>query len=490
MAFSLDTCYRRLHTWSLFYKMGNYEIFPPVTTKMEPRTDTASGDTAVLNGALEGVAALGSGYAMYTSSNIALTDTHSYSGPGAFKPASKDTGSYQAIVTGVVLSIQRAHESLALGTLSFAETNINDVNINRSGFAYLANPAAKRAQYEYDTDKAITMLRFKRNSDGLNLGVLAWHSIYGRNMLNNNTHVSDDNKGVAYYLFERSQAAVNSNFVAAISQFSVGGTSTNVLGAYCDDGSGHMCKLSDSICGETSYTAGTSQTCFPLANGTVVQTCSAALDYSFAGGTTDGPGFADFTQNDPNTNAQNPFWALVSGVLSVPTAQQVACQSPEPILLSVGTVNNPSAWSPDIIDVQRLRVGQFIIIVSLSEATTTIAAAAIANKITTTTPKVVLVGPANTYAHYVATHGYELHAYIHLSVSNIGFLVASNTSVATTGPLPPYNRDNSISINTGVAWDNPPSGHSMGDVLTQPAASYKIGANHATIYVSKAPSLS
>lgn len=47
--------------------------------------DTANGDTAVRNGILEGVAALGSGYSAYGSSNIAVTGTHSHSGPGACK---------------------------------------------------------------------------------------------------------------------------------------------------------------------------------------------------------------------------------------------------------------------------------------------------------------------------------------------------------------------------------------------------------------------
>lgn len=62
---------------------------------------------------------------------------------------------------------------------------------------------------------------------------------------------------------------------------------------------------------------------FPLPNGTVVQSCPAALGYSFAGGTSDGPGAFDFKQNDNDTNAQNPFWALVSGIISTPTPDQV-----------------------------------------------------------------------------------------------------------------------------------------------------------------------
>jgi neutral ceramidase len=82
--------------------------------------DTQSGDTAIRYGVLEGLAALGSEYSVYGQSNIALTGTHSHSGPGAWfnyllpqiTSLGFDKQSYQAIVDGTVLSIQRAHESL------------------------------------------------------------------------------------------------------------------------------------------------------------------------------------------------------------------------------------------------------------------------------------------------------------------------------------------------------------------------------------------
>jgi neutral ceramidase len=41
----------------------------------------------------------------------------------------------------------------------------------------LANPADERANYEYNVDKGLTMLRFQRASDGLNMGVLSWHAV-------------------------------------------------------------------------------------------------------------------------------------------------------------------------------------------------------------------------------------------------------------------------------------------------------------------------
>src|ERR1700712_5991598 len=119
---------------------------------------------------------------------------------------------------------------------------------------------------------------------------------------------------------------------------------------------------------------------------------------------------------------------------------------------------------------QLLRVGQLIIIISPSEATTmsgrrwksAVSAAAISSKITTSTPKVVLGGPANTYAHYIATpeeygvqryegastlYGqWESNAYMYLSEQNIGYLSRSNTSQPPSGPLPPNNSGRSLSL--------------------------------------------
>ena len=82
--------------------------------------DTQSGDTAFRYGILEAVAALGDDYSVYGQNNVAVTGTHSHSGPGAWfnyllpqiTSFGFDDQSYQAIVDGAVLSIQRAHENL------------------------------------------------------------------------------------------------------------------------------------------------------------------------------------------------------------------------------------------------------------------------------------------------------------------------------------------------------------------------------------------
>lgn len=229
--------------------------------------DTQSGDTAMRNGLLDGLKALGSEYSVYGQNNIALTGTHSHSGPGAWfnyllpqiTSLGWDKQSYQAIVNGAVLSVQRAHENLQEGYLDAGSTDISDGAINRSLWAYLNNPDEERAQYNAETDITMTLLRFQRASDGKNIGVLSWFPVHGTSMLGNNTHASGDNKGVAAWLLESAMADdpnAAEGFVAGFSQANVGDTTPNVLGAWCDDGSGQQCSLENSTCAD-----GKSQSC-------------------------------------------------------------------------------------------------------------------------------------------------------------------------------------------------------------------------------------
>lgn len=221
--------------------------------------DTQSGDTAVRSGILNALFQLGGEYAGYGMQNVAVTGTHSHSGPGAWLnyllPQITSKGfnkpSYQAIVDGAVLSIKRAHESLAPGYLGVATTEVEDANTNRSPYAYLANPEEERAQYKHDVDKTLTMLRLSHaTEDGSkDIGVFTWFPVHGTSMYGNNTLVTGDNKGVAAYLLEK--ASDDPSFVAGFSQANVGDTSPNVLGAYCEYGehAGEMCDFKTSLCG-------------------------------------------------------------------------------------------------------------------------------------------------------------------------------------------------------------------------------------------------
>ncbi|KAI9655250.1 MAG: hypothetical protein M1831_004960 [Alyxoria varia] len=401
--------------------------------------DTQSGDTAIRYGILQGLKDMGQEYAEYGSNNVAVTGTHSHSGPGAWlnyllpqiTTRGFDKQSYQAIVDGTLLSIRRAHESLALGRLVFGSTRLNDANINRSQFAYLANPEEERAHHKDSVEKELTLLNFQRARDGKSMGVLTWFPTHGTSMYGNNTLVTGDNKGVAAYLLEKSMRlgndSVTENFVAGFSQANVGDTSPNVLGAYCEDGSGKQCSFKASLCGgknepchgrgpHFNLNDGGARSCYEIGkrqsdaaqsllqsmlssddsnssvilgpirslhtfkdlsnytfehpNGTIVTTCPAALGYGFAAGTTDGPGAFDFKQNSSGDANASPVWAAVRDSLHKPGPEQKACQAPKPILLDVGETSQPYQWAPNIVDVQTLRIGQLFVIVSSGEATT------------------------------------------------------------------------------------------------------------------------
>lgn len=529
----------------------------PTNTFVYLVLDALAGDTAVRHGVIQGLAKLGGDYARYGEHNIALSGTHAHSGPGAWMnyllpqipTFGFDPQSYQALVDGALLSIQRAHESLTLGQLSYGTAEIPDGNINRSPYAYLANPAEERAQYEYDTDKTMSLLRFDRTSDGKTFAVLSFFSVHGTSLYENNTLTAGDNKGVAAYLFERSVAndtRFADGFIAGFSQSSVGDTSPNVLGAYCQD-TGLPCRFEDSTCnGKTEGCRGRgpyfqendygAKSCFEMGrrqytaakqiyeqldkngtqivgsssvssfhvyhnmteyefpspfNGSTLKTCCAALGFSFAGGTTDGPGAFDFTQNNSSPAESNPVWYVARAFIHQPSPEQQACQAPKDILIDAGGATLPYAWAPNIVDIQLLRIGQLIIIVSPSEVTTmsgrrwkAAILKAASEVLDITDPLVVLGSPANTYAHYLATeeeYGVqryegastlygpnELAGYINLTLTYLPYLDSSSAvaklAPIPAGPTPPINTNNSLDFITPVVYDNAPIGKSFGDV--------------------------
>ncbi|KAI1416254.1 Neutral/alkaline nonlysosomal ceramidase [Hypoxylon sp. FL1857] len=548
--------------------------------------DTQSGDTAVRYGILSGLQEFGAEYENYGHHNLAVTGTHSHSGPGAWlnyllpQITSKgfDQQSYRAIVDGALLSIRRAHESLTPGHLSIGSTKVFGANINRSLFAYLANPVEERARYNVSSeddgsvDKDLTLLKFQRASDGKNIGVLTWFPTHGTSVLGNNTLISGDNKGVAAYLFEKSaidDETAAEGFVAGFSQANVGDTSPNVLGAWCEDGTGQMCSFENSTCSD-----GRSQKChargpffrandegtsscfeigkrqfeparklydqlnqapipvrggwvksfhtfhnmsghqFQLPNGTEVRTCPAALGYSFAAGTSDGPGAFDFTQHNSNSTNTSPIWRVVGGMLKAPSEEQIACHAPKPILLDVGEVSSPYQWTPNVVDVQVFRVGQLVIIVSPGEATTMAGrrwrnavrdqvTALFAEESQSASPIVVLGGPANSYTHYITTEEeygiqrYEgastlygphtLAAYINVTLSWIPYLSSSASSRPPRGPEPPNNSNRSLSFIPQVIRDSPPFFKQFGQVKQDVQEKYQIGDRVTATFIGANP---
>ncbi|KAF9525003.1 Neutral/alkaline nonlysosomal ceramidase [Crepidotus variabilis] len=538
-------------------------------------SDIAMGDSGVRRAI---VSQLTSKYpGVYTNENIAFVGTHQHSGVGGYLenllPQITSLGyvkqTADAIISGTVLSVQKAHTSLAPGKLSFGNTTVLDANINRSPTAYLANPAAERARYQYDQDKDMTLLRFD-DANGKARGLLSFFAVHGTSLYENNTLVSTDNKGMAAYLYEASvepnAMPGNTSFIAGFSQANVGDTSPNTLGAFCESPGkpydGQACETDHSTCGGTvqdchgrgpgfrisdfesnrivgekqfqgaqkimsgSLTAvhGTVNSVhtyitmanhsFILPNGTKVSTCPAAMGYAFAGGTTDGPGALDFIQGDNSTTPQNPFWEIVKGAVTpLPSAEQKACQYPKPILLNTGYAHVPYEWAPNSVDIQMLRVGNFVMLIVPGELTTmagrrlreAVRAKLVSSGLLGEDAYVVIAGPANVYGHYVTTREeygvqryegastlfgpYTLEAYIDKYTSLVSFLGGGAATTPASDPAPPEQTSKAISLQTGVVFDAAPIGKKFGDVIqdVKTTGPYHVGETVIAAYVGANP---
>ncbi|ELU36769.1 ceramidase [Rhizoctonia solani AG-1 IA] len=568
-------------------------------------SDLQSGDTAIRRGILDQLNQLYPG--LYTEANVALVGTHSHAGVGGFLnnllPTLTSLGfvkqTYDAIVNGTVLAVKRAHESLAPGTLSLGNVTVLDTNLNRSPYAYEANPASERARYQYDQDKELHLLKFTDNS-GTARGLLSFFAVHGTSLY----------QGMAAYLYEadvQPDAAPGKNtFVAGFVQgepkdidhvimthflfFSqrrryhivkfcvfqprcilrkpgkaMGRSTVRVSKVHMRECNPRMSRTvrlfgpgfqisdfeSNRIIGENQYLgakklmASNSLTAvkgavrslhtyvnmsnysFSLSNGTTVHTCPPAMGYSFAGGTSDGPGAFDFTQGETADGTQNPFWEIVKGmtplvgllnsavysdrtylclgiITAPPSQEQKQCHYPKPILLNTvrgfcGYTKFPYAWQPDIVDIQMMRVGQFVVLVVPGEFTTmagrrireSVRAKLIESGVIGNDAYVVLAGPANTYSHYVTTREeygiqryegastiygpFTLEAYQNLYTGLVSYLADGASSSPPAGPIPEDLTKKAISLQTGVVFDAAPIGKSFGSVLTDVTGSYKRG---------------
>lgn len=165
------------------------EISEPRLTNDLPEIDIAMGDTGVRRSIVQQLSSQFPG--LYNNENIAFVGTHSHAGVGGYLenllPQVTSLGyvkqTADAIISGTVRAVQRAHANLAPGRLSVGNTTILDGNINRSPTAYLANPAAERARYPYDTDKDMSLLRFD-DANGNPRGFLSFYPVHGTSLYN------------------------------------------------------------------------------------------------------------------------------------------------------------------------------------------------------------------------------------------------------------------------------------------------------------------
>ncbi len=393
------------------------------------------------------------GAGVYTRDNVALSATHTHSGLAGFSHYTMfnlaaggfDPDNFEAVVSGIVEAIARAHDNLGDGVIKISQGPLQDANWNRSPQAYAGNPAPERAAHEAeharDTNTRMTVLRFERTvgdaTDGEPIGALAWFSSHATSVSNQNRLVSGDHKGLASYDFERAMGAdytAKAPFVAAFAQSDAGdvspnevivGEPKNTVARPCDGSPDPECDdlANAAIHGDIQYTRARQlfDEASELLRGPVdgrlafidmehvavdaaytggagpQQTCAGAIGFSIAAGAEDGVAVAFIEEGIV-------FGEDIPGFTLLPEDQ--LCHAEKTILLPTGRML-PHPWSPPVVPAQVLRLGNLAIIPAPFEVTTIsgdrIRATVLEHLADAGIDRAVIAGLSNGYSSYVTT---------------------------------------------------------------------------------------
>lgn len=476
----------------------------------------------------------------YDERNILLSATHTHGGPGGFSGYflydATINGFIQehhaAIVDGIVQSIRRAHRNLKSGQILVNEGRLDGVGGNRAEIAYNNNPAAERAQYDSNTDKTFTVLKFVTDS-GEEIGMFSWFAVHADSIGPTNHLITADNKGWASYLFEKDKGTnylADRTFVAAFAQANEGDVTPNIgFGLAPPDLTFAKNKsLENAVLKQYSKAKSLYDTATEKVTGTIdfrhewvdmrtlvvdglgVTTCPAAMGASFSAGSPfDNPSPAPLFPN--GVTVDSPLWTedagkaalstLVNGLFAFawPATQDAAykaCHAEKPILIPTGrahlNIDGP-LMTPQIMPLQVVKIGSVALIAVPGESTTMsgrrFRKAVLAEMAPAGVKYGIIAGLANSYASYLATReeyakqwyegattqfGPNEQAAYQQEYVKLGRAIVRGTDVAA-GPRPDEVTDQAVDFTNKVAFDTVPLFKNFGDVITQPSASYRAG---------------
>merc|ERR1719193_1483597 len=404
---------------------------------------------------------------LYNDQNVCISSTHTHSGPAGYLQfvlfeitnLGFSKANFNAMVNGIVRSIERAHDSMRPANIFVNQGDLLDANINRSPYAFEFNPAQERLKYKHNTDTLMTVMKFV-GANKEDIGMISWFAVHPTSMNNTNHLVSGDHKGYASQMTERlfnaaaqSSSSTSSSrpFVAAFANSNLGDVSPNIKGPRCQD-TGKRCDYVTSTCSDGTvkkcvasgpggdmfestkiigqrqidkatelYRSATQKLSGPIfaahrfldmssqkvrINSTYTETtCKPAMGMSFAAGTTDGPGAFDFTQGSTHGSK---LWLAVRNLIKKPSAEMIKCHGKKPILLATGEISFPYLWQPNVVDIGMIRIGSFNILAVPGELTTMsgrrlrerVDAIFQREGLSTTS---VVAGLCNTYSDYITT---------------------------------------------------------------------------------------
>ncbi len=492
---------------------------------------------------------------LYDDSNTLLSATHTHCGPGGHSHYALYNVSsygyieenYDVIVDGIYQSIVRAHNNLEPGYIEINQGTLNTTSINRSIEAYNRNDMSERNTFSDDVDTDMVVLNFRNNSGEL-LGLVNWFPIHPTSMGNNNHLISSDNKGYASYTYEKEMGtdySAQKTFVAAFAQSNCGDVSPNINGG--EQGYGNNDFESTKFAGEQQYLK-----CKELSDGantkltgnidyihkyvdfsdisiapeyveyqansilpstisasTGEKTYDAAIGYSFACGAEDGPSHIDMFHEgmtsdeytyDGAPNLVKAAQYLINIVPGFNTISGVNYPElweehyPKPVLFATSK-GDPYPWTPEVLPVQIIKIGQ-LTIASVSAEFTSMAGRRVKSLLQQAIDNeaseenvVVLAGLSNAYSGYVATpEEYDAQHYegasTHFGKWTLpaylqGFHqlaeAMNNGTTVNPGPTPRDLKDEQMCFQTGVVLDNIPIGKDFGDIENNVQSHYNKG---------------
>lgn len=462
----------------------------------------------------------------YGESNVLLSATHTHSGAGGFShyflynvtTSGFIEQNYNAIVDGIYRSIKLAHRNLAPGRVLVNSGELSGASMNRSPVAYDRNPPPERALHASNVDTTMTLLRLQAQ-DGRDIGMINWFAVHPTSVGPSNHLIGGDNKGLASYRFEKDFGAdyrSDSTFVAAFAQSNAGDVTPNlwgpadgvhdyerlaiIAGKQYDRARQLFASASEPLQGAVDF-----RHAYIDMSGLSVQsagrsTCKAAMGASFSAGSVEDNAVSNHFFDEGTTvdsvqwtsNQRDAFLSsFLAGMLgfawpSTLDAAYVACHAEKPILLPTGLASfDGNPWTPPIVPVQILKVGDLSIVAVPAEVTTMAGRRLRSTVESALGGRAVIAGLSNTYTSYLTTREeYASQQYEGASVQfgpdtlaayqqEFGRLAAAMRDGAAVppGPTPRDLTGYQATFQSGVAFDDVPWFQSFGSVITQPASS-------------------
>ncbi len=475
----------------------------------------------------------------YNKDNTILSATHTHSGPDGYSHTRMKAGlvgalnpsHFERIVSGIVKSIEAAHDNLQPGNILINSGDVIGAGANRSMKAYNANPEEERASYQGAMDLNMTLLRLQGEKNAL--ASINWFAVHPTSMTFNNKLISGDHKGYASLTWEKNPGAytgalLDENFIAAFAQSTPGDVTPNLN--LNNTGPGKNDIDSTQIIGQRQLFVAqklfndaaqiitgpieSRQLYIDMSNVNVSHkftgageqvTCPSAYGYAFAGGSSeDGGGHFLFSEGMKDQKWWLDF--LIKMTTGSPSWTQPVkdCQSPKAILFETGSGEVPLQSQIRSLTISRL--GSLAIVAMPTEITTMSARRirqAVKSALGDWAKHIVIAGYSNGYAGYITTPeeyqtqqyegGHTLHGKWTLPayLQTLTGLAKSLDDASLKLSVPEYDdwRGKAPVMNLFANMvDHIPAGKSFGDVIALDKTQVKKGETVSVEFWSGNPS--